>query len=161
MDRKKIVLIAVVVSLVIILISIILRVFVFTGSNGPFKSLPSLENSQTATESGITGSDQAQSLPVSYNQPAVRGAIVRYIFEIKLKEIKGSFPVLELTPEVEITDGPKFVTNKNTLYFTEKLDKRTPATTPSLKPGQKVKIAIYYDFFRKSWTLTGVSVVQP
>jgi flagellar basal body-associated protein FliL len=49
MDKKKIVLIAVIVSLVIILIPIILRLFIFTGSDGTFKSLPSLENGQFTT----------------------------------------------------------------------------------------------------------------
>ncbi len=158
MDKKKIVLIVVVLSLVIILISIILRLSVFTGgSSDPFKALPSFENGQTTTSG--TGLDPVQSLPIRYNHPAVRGAIVRYIFEIKLKEVKGTAPTLELTPEVKITDAPKFITNKSTLYFTEKEDKRTPTATPSLKPGQKIKIAVYYDFYRKNWVVTGVSQV--
>lgn len=158
MDKKKIVLIVVVLSLVIILISIILRLSVFTGD--PFKALPSFENGQTTTQSGTPGLDPVQSLPIRYNHPAVRGAIVRYILEITLKEVKGKSPDLELVPEVKITDGPKFITNKTTVYFTEKQGKRTPTTTPDLKPGQKIKIAIFHDFYRKTWTITGISQVQ-
>jgi hypothetical protein len=90
----------------------------------------------------------------------VKGAVVNYIFEGNLKEIKGIAPTLELVTDIIITGGPKFITNKSTVYFTEKQDKRTPASTPNLKPGQKIKIAIYYDLFRKGWTITGVSVVQ-
>lgn len=159
MDKKKIVLIVVVLSLVIILISIILRLSVFTGGS-PFESLPSFENGQTTTKSETTGLDPVQSLPIRYNHPAVRGAIVRYILEITLKEVKGKSPDLELVPEVKITDGPKFITNKTTVYFTEKGGKRTPTSTPALKPGQKVKIAIFHDFYRKTWTITGISQVQ-
>lgn len=98
-------------------------------------------------------------LQTNLANPAIKSAVVTYVFEGTVLEVKNGSPAAELLTSVKGVGIPKFILTKETKIFFSDKKGETKAAIADLKPKQEVNINSLFNLKKKTWTTDKVKIL--
>lgn len=150
MSSKRIILLILIISSLIILISFGLRIF-----NRDL--LTKFIQPSDSRKNEIAQTDRTVELPIDINHPSVVAATLNYIFEGTIEDLKNG---VEIVLDNQVEGMPRFfVTPETEIYYL--LDplhtKKTDST--ALKLSLKVRIVTIYGLKVNRWTISRINIL--
>lgn len=155
MTGKKIYLISIIISLLIILLAG--AAWLILGSN---PAMNSLFNKEPAQKKDYVLSESVVELPFPINDSRINEVYIAY-------GIYGNVTGLQNTPQgteiiIDQIGLPKLIVNPNVtqfFYWDENNSKAVPTSQNNLKVGNYIRGFINYDLKLKTWSLKAVSII--